>query len=344
MNTTSVDTTPAPAQRTARDISAFGKFTWLLRREFWENRGGFVWAPVITGIIMVVLYALLMAVASFLDHGQINRGIVIAGDPDQKIHAIAGSVGDVMLLTGIGLAGAVLAFVVFFYALCCLYDDRRDRSVLFWKSLPLSDTQTVLSKLTWALLLAPLLALVVGILIGLAMWLITALTMTVNGLPASGAIFTYSHPLRVVGQVVSALPIYIAWAMPTVGWLMFCSAWARSKPFLWAALVPILACIIVSIMYIPLGSSIGLSLKTVWYVVVARGLFSVIPGLWYAALGRQYLHGDLNGQTMPGELINAIHLSGGWHAFATADLWIGVVIGAAFIAAAIWLRRHRDDN
>ncbi|GAE49902.1 membrane protein [Xanthomonas arboricola pv. pruni str. MAFF 311562] len=63
----------------------------------------------------------------------------------------------------------VLAFVVFFYSLGSLYDDRRDRSVLFWKSLPVSDVQTVLSKAAWALLLAPLIAIVIGVLVGLAL-------------------------------------------------------------------------------------------------------------------------------------------------------------------------------
>ena len=127
-----------------------------------------------------------------------------------------------MLLAGVLLACVVLAFVVFFYALGSLYDDRRDRSILFWKSLPVSDTQMVLSKAAWALLLAPLVAVGVGIVIGLVLWIISALTLSVNGVSAGTAVFTHSHPLRIIGGVLASLPVYILWALPTVGWLMLC--------------------------------------------------------------------------------------------------------------------------
>src|SRR3546814_20822192 len=53
---------------------------------------------------------------------------------------------DVAMYSAMGLLVVVLGFVVFFYCLGALYDDRRDRSILFWKSLPVSDASTVLSK------------------------------------------------------------------------------------------------------------------------------------------------------------------------------------------------------
>ncbi len=223
-----------------------GAFKWLIKREFWENRGGFFWAPVITGGIFLVLNLILAVIGSIAARRSMDGGGFVIDDAPEKAHQIVGGIGDGMLLGGVILACVVLAFVVFFYALGTLYDDRRDRSVLFWKSLPVSDTHMVLSKLAWALVLAPLLAIGIGILIGVAMWLISALTITVNGLPAGGAMFTHSHPLRVIGGVISSLPVYMMWSLPAVGWLMFCSAWARSKPFLWAVLVPVLACVIVS--------------------------------------------------------------------------------------------------
>jgi ABC-2 type transport system permease protein len=199
----------------------------------------------------------------------------------------------------------------------------------------------VLSKLAWALVLAPLLAIGIGILIGVAMWLISALTITVNGLPAGGAMFTHSHPLRVIGGVISSLPVYMMWSLPAVGWLMFCSAWARSKPFLWAVLVPVLACVIVSMTDILPGLDIRHDL--VWYTVVYRGLLSVVPGAWFPTLegGAANPHTEIN---TPDELANAIDLTRSWHAFATADLWIGAAIGVALIVGAIHLRRWRESE
>ena len=318
-----------------------GAFKWLIKREFWENRGGFFWAPVITGGIFLVLNLILAVIGSIAARRSMDGGGFVIDDAPEKAHQIVGGIGDGMLLGGVILACVVLAFVVFFYALGCLYDDRRDRSVLFWKSLPVSDTHMVLSKLAWALILAPLLAIGIGILICVAMWLISALTITVNGLPAGGAMFTHSHPLRVIGGVISSLPVYMMWSLPAVGWLMFCSAWARSKPFLWAVLVPVLACVIVSMTDILPGLDIRHDL--VWYTVVYRGLLSVVPGAWFPTLegGAANPHTEIN---TPDELANAIDLTRSWHAFATTDLWIGAAIGVALIVGAIHLRRWRESE
>lgn len=318
-----------------------GAFTWLLKREFWENRGGFFWAPVITGGIFLVLNLILAVIGSISARGQLNGDGFSIEEAPEKAHQIVGGIGDGMLLGGVILACVVLAFVVFFYALGTLYDDRRDRSVLFWKSLPVSDTHMVLSKLAWALVLAPLLAVAVGIVIGVAMWLIFALTVSVNGLPVGSAVFTHSHPLRIIGGVISSLPVYMLWALPAVGWLMFCSAWSRSKPFLWAVLVPVLACVIISMTDILPGLQIRHDL--IWYTVVYRGLASVIPGAWFPTLegGATNPHANFN---TPDDLANAIDLTRSWQAFATADLWIGAAIGVALIVGAIYLRRWRESE
>ena len=320
---------------------ATAKFKWLLRREYWENRGGFFWAPLITGGIILCLNLILAVIGSIAARRSMGQsGFVFEDAEPHQIAQALGAMGDGMLLGGVLLACVVLAFVVFFYALGCLYDDRRDRSVLFWKSLPVSDSQMVLSKAAWALLLAPLLAVVIGLLIGVALWLISALTITVNGLPAAHAVFTQSHPLRIIGGVLASLPVYVVWALPTIGWLMFCSAGARSKPFLWAVLVPVLACVVISMMTILPG--VDIAHDKVWYTVVYRGLLSVIPGGWYPVVGG--VVGESAHIGTPDDLAGAIDLTRSWHVFATADLWIGAVVGVAFIAAAIRLRRWRDEG
>ncbi|KAF1710560.1 ABC transporter permease [Pseudoxanthomonas kalamensis DSM 18571] len=314
---------------------------WLLKREFWENRGGFLWAPAITGIIITALFTLLAIIGSIAGRRAAgDSGFVIDDAPD-KINLAIGGFGDGVLLAGVMLACAVLAFVVFFYALGSLYDDRRDRSILFWKSLPLSDRDMVLSKAAWALLLAPVIAIGIGILIGLALWVVTALTLTVNGLPASTAVFTHSHPLRIVGGALACLPVYVLWALPTVGWLMFCSAWARSKPFLWAVLVPLLGCVTVSMMGIL--PNVRIPHDTIWYVVAYRGLLSVAPGTWVPTLSNGTLNPSVEINT-PDELAKAVDLTRSWEVFAHADIWIGAAVGIALIVAAIYLRRWRDEG
>ncbi|KAF1687635.1 ABC transporter permease [Pseudoxanthomonas broegbernensis] len=319
---------------------AMAKFAWLLKREFWENRGGFVWAPAIAGAIIVVLNLILAVIGSIAARRSMgDSGFVFGGEAGQ-MHQALGAMGDGMLLSGVMLACVVLAFVVFFYALGSLYDDRRDRSVLFWKSLPVSDLQMVLSKATWALVLAPLYAIGVGLLIGVALWVACALTITINGLPAATAVFTQSHPLRIIGGVLASLPVYMVWALPTVGWLMFCSAAARSKPFLWAVLVPVLACVVISMVSILPGVQIAHG--TVWYAGFYRMLLSVLPGTWYPTISGGIADPAVRAAT-PDDLANAIDLTRSWHAFAAADIWIGAAVGVAFIAMAVYLRRWRDE-
>jgi ABC-2 type transport system permease protein len=188
------------------------------------------------------------------------------------------------------------------------------------------------------LLLAPALSLVIGLVIGIALWMISAATMIVNGIPGAGAIFSQSHPFRVLLHVLGSIPVYAFWALPTVGWLMLCSAWARSKPFLWAVLVPILGATLISWM----GSLPGIEVPhaQVWYTLVFRGLLSIVPGSWY--LNSSVSADNLTHINGPGDLANAINLSSSWQAFATIDLWIGAVLGAAMIFAAIQLRRRRE--
>jgi ABC-2 type transport system permease protein len=326
--------------------NAFGfgsKFKLLLRREFWENKGGFFWAPIVTGIIASVFATIGMIVATiyiqkaksngdFTDHFKLD---------DVDGFKALGAFGDGVLANGIFLSALVMIFVVFFYALGSLYDERRDRSVLFWKSLPISDVEVVLSKAAWALVLAPVMGLVLGVFIGLAMWLIAAAGMALNGIPGMSAFFTESHAFRIVGQIFSVLPVYIMWSVPTIGWLMLCSAWSRRFPFLWAVLVPLLGCAMLSMTGLIFNVITGADFPhgDIWYVVALRGLGSLIPGLWYvSAVDAESVLKGTEGVSPQ------LDLSSTWAAFGTMDMWIGIAAGVAMIFLAIRLRRWRDEG
>lgn len=314
-------------------------FGWLLRREFWENRGGFLWAPVIASGIALFLAALGAVIGVVQARKHLPEEARHVGDV-AEFAAGMGAAGDGILMAGFSLTGIVVAFVVFFYALGSLYDDRRDRSALFWKSMPVSDTQTVLSKAAWALLLAPAISVAVGLLAGVVLWIIAGIALAASGVPHAGALFTQAHPFQVLGRMAATLPMGMLWSLPAVGWLMFCSAIVRSKPFLWAVLIPVLGCVIVSIF----GAMPGMEIPhgKIWYIAVYRGLMSVVPGSW-AVLGIDELAAGSNIDD-PGELVRVVlEQTANLGLYANLDLWIGVAVGAAFIAAAIYLRRWRDE-
>jgi ABC-2 type transport system permease protein len=247
---------------------------------------------------------------------------------------------DLAALTSSLWPMVVLGFVVFFFCLGSLYDERKDRSVLFWKSLPLSDRDTVLSKAASALVVAPALAVAAAIasMFGF-LALVSVLVMFHHGNPYT-LIWGPGSPLKVAVSLVALIPVYALWALPAVGWLMLCSAWARSKPFLWAILIPVFSGILIS--WFNLMNVFHLDDGWYWKNIVFRGLFSVFPGTWYASPA---MH-DAMSMTVdnPGDLANAIQIGRSWALFGSADLWIGALAGAAMIYAAIRLRRWRDDN
>lgn len=327
--------TESAATPASRPVGSVQTLTWLLRREYWENRGGFFWAQVITGLI-ATLFALLSAIAGVA----LLRNLRDGSDRfeqdafDERFAQMSGAIGDMSLATGIVLAWLVLTFVLFFYLLGSLYDDRRDRSLLFWRSLPISDVQMVLSKLAWALLLAPLLALAIGIATGLLHWLVAVMSLQLSGLPGSGVI-TASHSLQLIGQCLLMLPVQALWSLPTVGWLMLCSAGARRVPFLWATLAPLIAGMMIS--FSDTFPGVDIPHDKVWYPIY-RALLSIAPGSWLPTLDwdgiQLWRQDDALVLFRPDLLLDLL---------ARADIWIGAVIGIAMIAAATRLRRWRDD-
>ena len=337
-------TTLAPAATASNAFGPAQKLKLLLKREFWENRS-FLWAPAITGIIATTFALIGMIIATIFiqrakSEGNFHEAFSVDGEP---VGQALGAIGTGIFANGMSLAILVTIFVVFFYALGSLYDERRDRSVLFWKSLPVSDGLVVLSKALWALVLGPITGMAVGVLIGLAVWLLAGAAMALNGVPGVSGYFTGFNPFHVIGQLFGTLPVYIAWSLPTVGWLMLCSAWSRRFPFLWAVLIPLLGCAMASMTGLIFSAVTGAEFPhgSLWYVVVLRGLCSLIPGTWYVKAADAT---EIMSMAQDGHAAAKLDLMSSWQAFGTLDLWIGAAAGVAMIVLATRLRRWRDEG
>lgn len=319
-------------------IPAWKTMYWLVKREFWEHRGGFFWAPLISGGVFLVLNIMALVAGEVLGnrHFNIAGGLNLSGRLNPDTLGQIGSGLDIAMYAVAGIVLMIMAVIVFFYCLGSLYDDRRDRSILFWKSLPISDRDTVLSKVISAVLVAPTIACVFGTCAGLLLLLIAAFTASLHGLNIWQLLMN-AHPLLVAINLITLIPLYAIWALPTVGWLLFCSAWTRSKPFLWALLAPLAAGIIVS--WFGLMGLFNLSGLWFWKNIVGRMLLSVVPGGWI----RDTVPIS-NEPSDPSILLDHIGLAYNYAALASPDLWIGAAAGLALITAAIWLRRWRDDS
>lgn len=317
---------------------------WLIRRELWEHKGSLVHAPLAVAAALVLLlgggflYALMSTNALHIQaNGQ--HMLSIEGVPPAMAARMA-TVAASRYLAITAPLFLVLPVVVFFYCLAALYDDRRDRSILFWKSLPLSDRQTVLSKAAVALLVAPLLTVAIGIGTSLALLLLGLLAGAVKGVnliaPVLASADFYLSPL----YLLAFIPLYVVWALPTVGWLLLVSSWARSKPFLWAVGAPLVLLALLAWFDFLLGRFSGMDLNVKWFgqEVVARILGGLMPGVWFGevnsgAMARQY--DGLDGPMLLG-------LSYG--TLASPAVWIAAAAGCAMIYGAIHLRRWRAEG
>jgi len=233
----------------------------------------------------------------------------------------------------------VLGFVVFFYCLGALYDERKDRSVLFWKSLPLSDSQTVLSKVASAVVVAPVIAVAAAIATMLGFLVILSAVVLLHGGNPWTLLWGPASPLTIAAGSLAWIPVYALWALPTVGWLLLASAWSRSKPFLWAIMVPLFAGIFVS--WFDLMRGFQLDSDWFWQHVVGRLLLGTVPGMdltYRDGFGQTSGHHNLEG------FLHDISPANQLASLAMPELWIGVVAGAAMIYVAIRLRRWRDEG
>jgi ABC-2 type transport system permease protein len=320
------------------------RYVTLLKREYWEHRGGFLWAPVWTAAALLLMTVIGMGVASWHANRTFDGEIRI-GVPLQKL--LSEIPPDEMAKLGLGYEAGlggfwlvmqiVLFFVLFFYLLGALYDDRRDRSILFWKSLPVSDTDTVLSKVAVAAIGAPLLAWAVTVVLHFGFLAVLGLFVLAHGLSPMELVWGPAEPLALAVKLLAIVPVNALWAMPAIGWLLLVSAFARSKPFLWAVALPV--ALGVAINTFELLEAIRVPDTWYWQHVVARILTSLVPASWFGqAFIERAKQTDPNG---PGpEMLIDWSVIGG--ALGSMELWIGVVAGVAMIAAAIHFRRTRE--
>jgi ABC-2 type transport system permease protein len=303
-------------------------FRQLVRRELWEARSVWV-APALLAAILIVGTLI----------GALWTGSVsIEGlSPEQamKLHekmtpehldGIASlALGFVFMLFFL-----LVMFTQFFYAIDSLYGERRDRAILFWKSLPVSDAQTVLSKLFVASVVMPLVAVAIALATQFALFAIAGAKLASIDL-LNGHLWT---PSLWGGSVVFMLYITVAgmvWYLPVIGWCLLVSAWAPRSPLMYASLAPLGAA---------LGEFLAFHTHYLWTIGVERvKLF----GLLSQALGGHAINSvviDDEHLNIPSSLIETMRPG---QFLASVDVWAGVAVGVALVAAAIWIRRSRDE-
>jgi ABC-2 type transport system permease protein len=305
----------------------------LMRRELWEHRA-IVLAPAAFGALFVIvnLLAALGVVKIHIDANDVD----LAGVVSSLDAAEAGALIQLGLALVAVWLNVVMVLITTFYLLDCLYAERKDRSILFWKSLPVSDTAVVGSKLLTAAAVIPLVTLAIFVAAGLCIYLITGLTVKFAG---SGLVLSAGPAALVEATLVHlyALAVQSLWYLPLFGWLLLVSAWSRRAVLLWSVLPPI-AVIVVE--QIALGTRHFATLLQERLIGVYPLAFTDDPArqelVWrfedeHANVDLQFSEGLLQ-LLDPGKLLSS------------PGLWGGIVVAALFFAGAVWMRRYRDDS
>ena len=212
------------ARITAAEIPLTRQFYWCLRRELWENRAVYV-APLGAAALFLIGFVTHTIVVRQGMHGWMGaeKSREIVDMPSEMAGA---------LIMGVGLIVGV------FYSLDALYGERRDRSILFWKSLPVSDSITVLSKFAVPLVAIPLITFAITLVTQCLMLILTSLVALGSGVSVASL---WSHSSLINFSLLlfyHMVTVHGLWYAPLYAYLFLVSAWAPRAPFLWAALPP----------------------------------------------------------------------------------------------------------
>lgn len=297
-------------------------FAWLLRRELWENRGLWLAPAAFAALIMLLL------LGQVLFGGHVSLDLT-DGDMHDAIHNASGA--KLASIMSLGLAFLAIPFFLiaqlmqFMYALDALYGERRDRSILFWKSMPVSDAQTVVSKFA----VASFAVFVPAVLATLATQLALAVAASIDlrEYPAlvghlwNPAAWASALFVLLYGMVVTTL-----WFLPVVAWCLLVSARAPRSPILWATLPPIA---------IALAERIVFHTHYFGSLIWSRLMFPVHAfGGFDSGLTIQHAERA----PLVHELIRPMQF------LTSPDLWLGLLAAAVLVVAAIWSRRQGEST
>jgi ABC-2 type transport system permease protein len=278
-------------------------FYWSVRRELWENRS-IVIAPL--AVTAIVLLASLISLIGLPQRMRTLPTLVPAAQHALVTKPFNVAPAPIMLATFL---------VGIFYSLEALYGERRDRSILFWKSLPVSDRTTVLSKAAVPLAVLPGIAFGLSVATFFVLLVLSTLVLAASGMspaPLWAEVGVVQEPL----VMIYGLTVHALWFAPIYGWLLLAGAWARRAPVLWAAL-PFLAVAAVE----------GIVSNTTRFAAL---LEYRVTGAMTEAFGVD-----------PGALEQISQLTPG-RFLASPGLWLGLAFAAACLAAAVRLRRLRE--
>ncbi|HET7712542.1 MAG TPA: ABC transporter permease [Thermoanaerobaculia bacterium] len=295
-------------QAAAPTLSPTRPMHWTLRRELWENRSVYL-APV--AVVWFVLFATILN--ALFGASRLLRNINGATPARQRdlLNGPFSAIAGTLIFTAF--------FIAVFYCLDALHSERRDRSILFWKSLPVSDRTIVLAKAAIPLVVLPSLVVLLALPAQFVLLMVTSVRLVGNE-SALALLWTHVKPVQTAVAVIYGVAALTLWHAPVYGWLLLISGWARRAAILWAVL-PALVLAAVERMLFGTASLMRF---------IGWRLFGGIKQAFiFPPKGSAVVMDPLDHLT-PGRFLGS------------AGLWLGLLFAAVCIAAAIRMRRHAE--
>jgi len=298
----------------------------LLRRELIEHRAIYV-VPLVVAILMTLIWLTGQVSVNHID--AIDFGIIGAANLPENARSIL--LGALMFLQATPFIFAMCILIVF-YALDSLYAERKDRSILFWRSIPVTDFETVLSKLLTIIVAIPLVTFAIVSVTHLVILLNMSLWVEIRGGSAWSMIWG-SMPFVDTWAVTLAMLVAIPlWLSPLIGWFLFVSAYTNRSPLLIGALPIVMLPLVEKIFFDSTFFFNALIVRTV-QMPLFEGRDNIELLLPENEDFSQLADANIN-------LFQLLDLGG---FLADPQLWLGLVVCGLFVAAAIYVRRYRDD-
>jgi ABC-2 type transport system permease protein len=278
---------------------------WSVRRELLENRSIYI-APLAVGALFLLGFTISMIHLP----GKMRAALALMPLHQQELIEQPYNFAALLIM-------GTTFIVAVFYCLEALHGERRDRSILFWKSMPVSDVTTVLSKASIPVVVLPLLTFAITVATQSIMLLLGSVVLLGSGLSVE-TLWTrvplFPMWVMLFYHLITVHALYYA---PIFGWLLLVSGWARRAAFLWAGL-PVLA-----------------------IAMVEKIAFNTSH---FAAMLGSRISGGPEAAAFPmaaGVRMNSMTHLAPLSFLSSPGLWIGLAVAAAFLAAAVRLRRYQ---
>ncbi len=298
----------------------------LVRRELWEHRSIYVTPAVVALVMILTLLTTLVFASGYQEI--VNIGIIgaqnLTGDAERRAALLVLLIGNTVPFI---FAGTILTV---FYSLDSLYAERKNKSILFWRSLPITDAETVVSKLLTTVLAIPLIAFAVIAIAHLIILAITGIFVSIQG-GSSMFLVWKSAPLFDVWAgmliIMTLLPI---WFSPFIGWFLFVSAWTKRSPLLMAFLPLVM---LPTLEYWVLRTHLILDAITTRFeqLPLVKG---IDPEMFFDE--QRFVAGT--------DAVSLLAYIDVGKFLISPQMWAGVVVCGLFTTAAIYMRRYRDES